>query len=447
MKPSRVWVAAFLASGVAVAGAACSSGGMRPASILPNAQHARPHTTCPVPYKGTGVPLVVINQSGLPIGDVNFLFTATDPNNTSEFEFLNAQGSMTVFAAGNSATDMPLNACFPGSVGTSGKGAKLVVPELPGGRLWIAMSNKLVLSGASGGQFVQPTGWVAGGPGDHIPWDFVEISSNNPGIFVDLTRVDMLGLPMNLEVLPTSKSTPLTDIGENLSDYATILRSFESDKPYNKLVSYVPDFSPKVPRIINPSHDTSFPNVFNTSSYYKDGYVNKVLSYYEKPPSAITYSTSYKGPYCSGPWKAAANSTTFEFTDGTLKENYPASLYSTSYIFEDNPSPKYAAGTCAYLLDKILLQEINRGVAMKTSHPVNTTSDFYPKGQIDNQYACILHNYSLHYATYAFAFDDADDQASAYSNSAPTEIELTLGAIPTAIPTAEPTQKPCVAAY
>lgn len=437
---------------IAAAVAACSDGRsvMTPATTSDSeasAARVKHHESCPTPYTGSGVPLAVLNKSGLPTSDINFLFTAADPNNQSEFEYLDAKGSMTVFAAGNSATDLPLSSCFPGSVGKSGKGAKLIVPILPGGRLWIALNDKLELSGVSGGEFVQPTGWTPGGPGYNVPWDFVELSSDNPGIFVDITRVDMLGLPLNLEVLPTSKSSPWTKVGEDLSNYTKMLTQFAGDAPYDKLVTTVPKFSPDVPRIINPSHYSGFPDVFNDTKYYAGGYINKVISYYQDPKNAITYETAYKGTYCPGSWTATSDGKNFIFTNGTLTNTYPASLYSTPYIFEDNPGTEYGAGTCAYLLDKILLQELNRGVAMKTSHPVTDTSDFYPKNQIDNQYACILHNNSLHNATYAFAFDDADNQASAYGNSAPTEIELTIGAIPSALPTAKPSPKPCKANY
>jgi Beta-1,3-glucanase len=354
---------------------------------------------------------------------------------------------MTVFAQGNSATDLPLASCFPGSAGKKGKGAKLIVPILPGGRLWIALNDQLTLSGVSGGGFVQPTGWTPGGPGYDVPWDFVELSSNNPGIFVDITRVDMLGLPLNLEVLPASKSTPFTKVGENLSHYTKMLKQFAADAPYDKLVTTVPKFSPKIPRIINPSHYSGFPDVFNDAEYYAGGYVNKVISYYEKPKHKIAYGTAYKGPYCPGSWTASSDGKSFIFTNNSLTYTFPASLYSTLYIFEDNPGSGYDADTCPYLLDKILLQELNRGVAMKASHPVTNTSEFYPKKQIDNQYACILHNNSLHNATYAFAFDDAANQASAFGNSAPTEIELTIGAIPSALPTAAPSPKTCKAGY
>ncbi len=354
---------------------------------------------------------------------------------------------MTVFDANNSATDMPLSKCFPGSIGKSAHGTKLIVPILSGGRLWIALNDKLKLSGTSGGGFVQPTGWTSGGPGYDVPWDFIEISADNPGIFVDITRVDMLGLPLNLEVLPTSKSSPWTKVGENLSDYGKMLAQFEDDPPYDKLVTTVPKFTPSVPRIINPSHYSGFPDVFNDTKYYSGGYIDKVVSYYQNPKNAIAYDTAYKGTYCPGSWAATSDGKNFIFENGSSKYTYAASLYTTLYVFEDNPGLGYQSGTCQYLLDKILLQELNRGVAMKKNHPVTDVDDFYPKGAIDNQYACILHNESLHHATYAFAFDDADEQASAYGNSAPTEIDLTIGPLPTALPTAKPSPKPCKANY
>lgn len=442
---------ALLSTIVVATAVACSNG--RGAVVPPpltnsiaTSARVKPNESCPKPYTGSGVPLVVLNQSGLPSSDLNFLFTAT-ADSGKQYEFLNSKGAMEVFDASNSATDMPLSKCFPGSVGKSAKGTQLIVPILPGGRLWIALNDKLKLSGISGGGFVQPTGWTSGGPGYNVPWDFIEISSDNPGIFVDITRVDMLGLPLNLEVLPTSKSSPWTKVGEDLSDYTKMLTQFAGDPPYDKLVTTVPKFTPDVPRIINPSHYSGFPDVFNDGTYYAGGYINAVVSYYENPKNDISYDTAYKGTYCPGSYAASSDGTNFVFQKGTAVDVYPASLYSTRYIFEDNPGLTYGSGTCAYLLDKILLQELNRGVAMKKNHPVTDVDDFYPAGQIDNQYACILHNESLHHATYAFAFDDAENQASAYGNSAPTEIDLTIGALPKALPTAKPSPKPCKADY
>lgn len=436
---------------VVAVGIACSStkDAMTPPATVASikfASNLKHDSSCPTPYASPGVELEVVNNSGLPTSDLNFLFTATNPNDQQQFEYLNAKGGMTVFDSGNSATDMPLASCFPGSVGTSGTGAKLIVPILPGGRLWIALSDKLKLQGASGGGFIQPTGWTSGGPGYNVPWDFIEISSNNPGIFVDITRVDMLGLPLNLEVLPTSDSSPFTKVGENLSDYTEMLTQFAGNVPYNKLVTTVPKFTPDVPRIINPSHDTSFPDVFGNTNYFAGGYMNAVSSYYQKTKN-IVYATYYKGPYCPGTWTASEASNDFIFSNASQQLSYPISQYTTGYIFEDNPALQYQPETCQYLLDKILLQELNRGVAMTTSHPVTDPSDFYPKGQIDNQYACILHNYSLHNATYAFAFDDADGQASAFTNTAPKKIQLTIGPIPKTLPTAQPSPKPCKANY
>lgn len=451
LTPRRPHLAALLVAAAALA-AACSSRTAPPvpggdAGAARRTVRAAQPKSCPSPYTGYGVPLAVINNSGLPNGDLNFLFTATDPQDQTEFEYLDANGNMKVFAAGESATDLPLSNCFPGSVGKSGKGAKLIVPILPGGRLWIALNDSLDLAGTSNGGFIQPTGWTSGGPGYNVPWDFVELSNDDPGVFVDITRVDMLGLPLNLEVLPTSKSSPWTKVGEDFSDYPKMLAQFAGDAPYDKLVTTVPKFSPAVPRIINPSHYSGFPDVFNDTKYYQGGYLNKVLSYYGNGKNDITYQTAYKGPYCPGSWTAGSDGGNFTFSNGSATYDFAAGLYSTQYVFEDNPGSGYTAGTCAYLLDKILLQELNRGVAMKANHPVTNTSKFYPSGEIDNQYACILHNNSLHHATYAFAFDDADNQASAYGNSAPTEIELTIGPIPTVLPTAKPSPKPCTANY
>jgi hypothetical protein len=400
---------------------------------------------CPSAYKG-GVPLVIHDLSGLPAKRLAVYFTSNVPSAVpAQYEFLGSNGTMTVFEPGNVAARFPLAACFPGSLGGQGqRAAKFTFPLLAGGRLWIAFGN-LALQGAANAQFSTPGGWAPGQPGYEVPYDTVELSNNNPGIYVDLSRVDMLGLPMRLTVLPSSKDRPWTSVGENFAKYETILKDLRSDPPFNQTVMIVPHSSPRVPRIINPMHLPAFPDVFNSGKYFSGGFINKVAGYYQHPRSAISYNTTYKGPYCQGTWNATSDGTNFIFTNGGTQYEYPLTQYSTAYIFSD--SPQYSQPTCQYLLDKILLQELNRGVATTASHPDTTTSTFYPKGTVNNQYACVLHNYSLHHATYAFAFDDAENQSSSLTNSAPTLVELDIGPIPKKLPKPVHRRKVCTALY
>ncbi len=434
----------FAVGAIALAAACSGWRGVTPTAVSPNGLAHVPMrgfapmaNGCPVPFKNGGVKVVIKDMSGLPAAGLNLFYTSNVPN-AGGYQFLNAQGTMTTFAAGNSATAFPISRCFPGSLGKAGAAFKL--PLFNGGRLWISFSPKLVIAGSAGGGFVGPSGWTPG-PGYNQPWDTVELSNNNPGIFVNLTRVDMLGLPMQLDVLPAVKSAPFKKVGEQLVNYPKILQAFVSDPPFNQLVKTVPGFSPAVPRIINPSH-VNFPNVYNGPGFFAGGYINKVLAYYRKPPKPISYSTAYKG-YCPSSWNATADAKNFIFKQGGMQNVYPASMFTTAYIFEDNPAPKYSPNTCAYLLDKILLQELNRGVATTPAHPMDNPKTFYPKGSINNQYACILHKYSLHNATYGFAFDDAANQASAFANPAPTQVNITIGPIPKKIPPPLRTKQIC----
>jgi len=440
MKFASPWRLLSLAA--LVLGAACAGGhGVTPSTMNPErvgALHSQflPAAACPVAYKGKGVKVVIKDMSGLPQSGLTLFYTSSNPADKNQFQFLNKQGSTTVFAAGNSAAAFPIASCFPGSLAKPG--AAFVLPLFKGGRLWISFSPKFVIAGAANGQFTGPSGWSPGA-GYNQPWDTVELSDNNPGVFVNLTRVDMLGLPLQLEVLPIAKSSPFKQVGEVIADYPKILQALVNDAPFNKLVTTVPGFSPVVPRVLNPSHVSSFPNVYNAPAYFAGGYMKKVTAYYQKPPKPIVYNTQYKGAYCLGNWNANSNGTNFIFKQGGVTNTYPASLFTTAYIFADDPSPKYVAGTCAYLLDKILLQELNRGVALTPKHPMDDPKTYYPAGTINNQYACILHKYSLHNATYAFAYDDAANQASAFSNPAPTQVNITIGPIPKTIP--KPTKK------
>ncbi|HZZ01068.1 MAG TPA: beta-1,3-glucanase family protein [Candidatus Baltobacteraceae bacterium] len=430
------WLGLSIAGAIALAGC---SGTKSFTPFAPSPSRLTTHAACPKP--GKGVPLIIKDQSGLAASSLTLYFTSSNPKNLGQFQYLDAQGAMTLFAPGNEATAFPVAQCFPGTLGKAG--AKFAFPLLPGGKIWIAF-GKLTFKGAANGQFTAPTGWGKGQPGYDVPWDVVELSFNNPGIFVNLTRVDMLGLPLNLQVLPANKSEPFKQIGENLAQYPDILKAFVNNVPFNR--SVVLAGTSKVPRIINPSHVEAFPDVFGSATFFAGGYLNKVVGYYKKPPQKIVYGTAYKGAYCPGSWQASSDGTHFIFTQGGSTTNIPVSLFTTNYIFADDPAPKYTPPSCAFLLDKILLQELNRGVAMTSAHPQDIPKTFYPKDQIDNQYACILHNYSLHYATYAFAFDDAADQASIIKNSAPTSVQLTIGAIPKTLP--KPTTKQfCTANY
>lgn len=401
----------------------------------PSAPLAAYRSSAACPTLKTGVPLIIKNQSGLAPASLTLYFTASNPKDVGQFQFLNATGTMTTFAPGNEATAFPLQQCFPGSLGATG--AQFKFPLLPGGRIFIAF-GKLKIAGHPNGQFAGPSGWVKGDAAYNTPWDFAELSFNNPGIFVNLTRVDMLGLPLELEVFPLAKNKPgsFAQIGEKPNTYATILQALVNAAPFDKSLLLIGN--PRVPRVINPSHVAGFPEIFSA-------YMKTVTNYYA-PPRRITYGTAYKGPYCPGAWAANATAKDFTFKQGGKTLSYPLSLFTANYIFADNPSPRYNAGTCEYLLAKIVLQELNRGVMLTPAHPVMTPKTFYGKGTTNNQYACVLHNYSWHNAAYAFAFDDAANQASLIENTAPTSVRITIGAIPKALP--KPTKKQaCVANY
>jgi hypothetical protein len=423
----------FLAAS-ALALAACSGSSAVPVQGLAPSQSlaaaSLPDAGCPQAYSG-GVPLDIRDLSGLPKQRLALYFTSSVPSNLAQYEFLSSNGTMTVFAPGNAAARFPLAKCFPGSLGKKGK--RFTFPLLPSGRIWIAF-GQLPIAGTANGQFSAPSGWTQKAAGYNVVWDTIELSYNNPGIFVNLTRVDMLGLPMTLKVLPLAKDDPGSwkEVGERPGSYPTILRQLRSDRPFDQTIVLVP--SAHVPRIINPSHLPSFPDVFNSPAYYSGGFINKVAGYYQSPPSPISYDTSYKGAYCPGSWSAGSNGSAFTFSQGSQQYSYPNSLFSTNYIFGDNPAPQYASNTCPYLLDKILLQELNRGVAMSATHPNTQPSTFYPSGTINNQYACVLHKYALHHATYAFAYDDAAGQASTIQNSAPSAVLVNIEPIPKRLP-------------
>ena len=445
MKRSRTnswirWSCAALI-GVLTACASSRSGApFVPGAQQPFAKFAPGAAACPK-SSATGPALLMRNNSGLAANNLNVYFTASVAGGS--FAFLNANGTMTTFSNKVDATAFNLKTCFPGSIG--GAGAKFKFPLLAGGRLWIAF-GKLPLQGTStAGQFQGPTGW-GNGPGYKTPWDTVELSFNNPGIFVNLTRVDLLGLPMQLTVQPASAARPgtFTSIGEKLADYTKILAQMRGNPPFNKLVFMVPGTT--VPRIINPSHSAGFPNIFNAPAYHPGGWLNAVGAYYKTNAGKITFNTAYKGPYCPGSYAASYDGTNFVFKQGGSTINIPKSRLTSGYIFDDNPAPNNNPGTCGYLLDKIMLQELLRGVAATSKvHPNNTPKTYYPKGTINSQYACILHNYALHYATYAFAFDDANNQASTMQNDKPTSVTLTIGAIPKALP--PPMKTVCVPFY
>lgn len=421
MKQRMVWIATLIAL------AACGGGRPFMPAQAPAGFGSVERAACPKGAKG-GVPIVIHDLSGLPQNRLAVSFTSSVPANLAQYQFLNASGTMTTFTPGVAATRFPIARCFPGSLGK--RGARFAIPLVPGGRVWIAF-GVLPITGAStgNGQFKGPSGWSKG-PGFNVPWDTVELSDNNPGIFVNLTRVDMLGLPMNLRVLPPAKSKPWPVVGEDLTNYGKILQQLRSDPPFGQTVVLVRPL--RVPRVINPSHLPTFPDVFNLSKYYRGGFINKVAGYYQS--ASISYGTAYKGTYCPGSWVATSAGGAFKFTQGTTDFFFPNPLFTANYIFSDNPAPAYTSSTCPYLLDKILIQELNRGVAMRTAHPATNPKTFYPKGTINNQYACVLHNYSLHHATYAFAYDDAAGQASALSNPAPKLVELTIGRVPRALP-------------
>lgn len=304
--------------------------------------------------------------------------------------------------------------------------AILLPSEFLSGRVWFATGNLtfyMVLDNNDAAALIQPSVTDIADPNNHVHWGFVELSYTvDSGIFVDLSYVDFVGLPLGISL--ESQDGGIQEVlglsSNATSDLCDRLR--RQGPPWEKLC--VTDSDGTIHRVLSPNsyirqNSSAFQDYYST-------YVNKVWSTYSQKTLTVNPQTLAGNITC----------TVLGDTLNCVGDDRGYSKPSAAAIFGCDSGPFSIDATdnsvhlavvprlCAAFQRATLL--LNGGDLQPGLNP-----SFYYTTDPNNLYSKFVHELELDGKGYAFPYDDVDpcgaDQSGLISSQSPKLLTITVG--------------------
>lgn len=285
-------------------------------------------------------------------------------------------------------------------------------PRIRGGRIYISLGSPLFIPISPDDQ-----GWGgpdlrnSADPNNDVYYDWYEYTYlyNEVAYGGNTTQVDQFGFPMTSRLVQTSSGYDNTlgitlTRAQVMSQYAAAVGT-----PFKALQNTY--------RIVAPRSSNAF-LAGGAQQNYMQAYIDQTWAYY----TANQFTLTRLGETFTG----RVSGTTLTFTKngaGPYRLNKPTS-----------PDVLACAGALApptndqeRQLGAEFCAAFNRGVALNTANWYNPAA-YYAGGGIKNDYAAFFHPISINNRSYAFPYDDINDQSSVQilSNSSPPT-SLTIG--------------------
>lgn len=241
------------------------------------------------------------------------------------------------------------------------------------------------------------------------------------GIFINTTRVDHFGFPVQLNV--TGLDGFNQTVGESLTETRDQLFArfiTETPAPFHGLAQ-----APNAPyRIIAPAHAT-FQTGGPNADYLK-GYIDQVWEQYRHQPLILNLHNGW--PTFTG----NVVGDTLVFTDG-LGSYRINGKPTTSMAMLGNGVLDDATGATGLIRDKQLQLQaqvcaaLNRHVAHLDGEKWHNSAFFYPEGEVANYFTKFWHDHSLNGLAYGFSYDDVGSYSPSIYTWSPVSVTYTIG--------------------
>lgn len=335
--------------------------------------------------------------------------------------------------------DFPIN---PPAIGTAlsqdcaialggiGSTTTITLPLTAGGRLWFSIGSRLTFllnPSVTGAQLVEPSPTNTGDPNYNIVWDFCEFTFNTSEVYVNISYVDFVSIPIGLELTNMSgKVTHISGIPSNgLETIANELlaQNNRDNAGWDQLVVKKSDGSNL--RVLNPTAGIAF-NRSLFQNYWTD-YVNQVWDKYVSTPLVI--NTQYTWGTVTGNTSNDRTTINFNGVGGFTKP-------TAEDIFGQNTGPFAAKPTNTAELLNIgarLSTAINRSTLLiNANQPDGETIASYYQNPVTNHYARVVHAANLDGKGYCFPYDDVRneseaDQSGFLNDPNPKSLLVTIG--------------------
>ncbi|KAJ6015447.1 hypothetical protein N7540_010038 [Penicillium herquei] len=343
-------------------------------------------------------------------------------NNNALF-LLESDGKTGYYPTSPSSDGTALSADCAISLGASGSTTTVTIPHLAGARLWFSRGSKLTFYLNPGPALVEPSVSNKSDANYNLFWDFCEFTWNSTELFVNITFVDFVCLPIALSLENTSGTTQTVE-GLPSDGLATICTGLTAQNDsdgagWDELIITTGGANL---RAVSPNTGGTLTSGLLGS--YWDSYVESVWSKYTD--ATLTVDT-----------QAAAGSLTATVTNDELTFSSDSIAYAqpSSSAIWSNSSGAFASvssGTQNAVTARLAAAFNRSTLLIDTNQPDGEVVSTYYTNSITNHYARLCHATTLDGRGYSFPYDDVGpsggaDQSGSISDSSPKLLTVTVG--------------------
>ncbi|KAJ4391722.1 hypothetical protein N0V93_005342 [Gnomoniopsis smithogilvyi] len=350
--------------------------------------------------------------------------TGLASDNNSAVFLLESDGETVYYPTSPSSTGTALSADCAIALGAPGSTTTVTIPRTAGGRIWFAVDATLTFLLNPGPALVEPSVTNESDPNYDIYWDFCEFTFNTAELYINISYVDFVSLPIGLQLENTS-GTITTVEGLPATGLDTVCDGLRAQTAtdgagWSDLI--IQNSSGANLRALSPNSGITM----NSSLFsdYFDSYVQQVWAKYGGGTGLVIDTQASWGS-----------------TNGTVSDNILSfgssvgsfSVPSSADIFSCSSGPFATSTDEMGAIGARLAAAFNRSTLLLDSdQPGDALVAEYYTNPITNHYARLMHATYLDGKGYAFPYDDVAptggaDQSGSLFDPNPKLLTVTVG--------------------
>lgn len=346
-------------------------------------------------------------------------------DNHNALFLLQSDGRTPYYPTSPSATLTPLAQDCGIPLGPPGNAVTVTIPHLAGARLWFVRDGKLTFFVNPGPALVEPSPSNPTDPNYNLFWDFCEFTWNDAQLYVNITYVDFVTLPIALALTTTRGETKVVEglPADGLDRVCDGLRAQNArdGAGWDRLVITAANGANL--RACAPNTGITLDNSL-FSNYYA-AYVNDVWAKYAG--TTLTVNTQA----AAGDVNASVVNGRLTFAGG-ISYDQP----STADIFNNSSGAFAVSGDPTKdAITARLAAAFNRSTLLWNQiQPNGEQVASYYQNAVTNHFSRICHEVTIGGSGYAFPYDDVapsdgKDQSGSVFDSNPQLLTVTVGGL------------------
>lgn len=349
---------------------------------------------------------------------------------TDQFVHVNAQGQLVPMSLGDNGALMKNGLPYSNYFFTLAQLKSVTIPPINSARILFSVGSPMYIwvnSDANGriayagANIENPTD-----PNIDVTFDFGEFAilppgSHPQGIFVNTTRVDQFGFPLQLSVTGLDGFTQT--VGESLTETREeLFAKFINDMPapFQGLAQ-----APYAPyRIMAPAHATF--QASQANEHYLDDYISAVWTQYGQQDLVLDLRNGW------GTFRGRVSGNVMRFTDANGGVYFINGKPTTAMVMLGNGLLDDTSGGPTHAGKQLQLQAqlcaaLNRRVAHLPFASWWDPAAHFPAGQPANHFTRFWHEHSLDALAYGFAYDDVGARSPSIHTPSPQTVTFSIG--------------------